>query len=56
MSLAYFEYLENADLINKEVEIYQSITAEEIKKVAAELLDPNAHVELFYLPIGQNPA
>lgn len=56
MSLAYFEYLENADLINNEVEIYQSITAEEIKKVAADLLDPNAHVELFYLPVDQNPA
>ena len=51
MSLAYFEYLENAELINHEVEIYRSITAEEVKKVAAELLAPNAHVELFYLPV-----
>ena len=51
MSLAYFEYLEDADLINHEVEIYQSISAEEIKRVAATLLDANAHVELFYLPV-----
>ena len=51
MSLAYFEYLEDANLINHEVEIYQSISAEEIKRVAATLLDANAHVELFYLPV-----
>lgn len=50
MSLAYFEYLEDANLINSEVSIYQSITAEEVRSVAAGLFNKNAHVELYYLP------
>ena len=55
MSLAYFEYLENADLINKEVEIYQSITAEEIKKWLQNCWTPMP-MSSSLPSIGQNPA
>ncbi len=34
MGLAYYELLGNADLINKEIEIYRSITTEDIMRVA----------------------
>ena len=54
MSLAYFEYLENIDLINNEVQIYQTISAEEVLRVSAEMFDENAHVELYYLPTTEN--
>ena len=54
MSLAYFEYLENIELINSEVQIYQTISAEEVLSVSAEMFDENAHVELYYLPTTEN--
>jgi predicted Zn-dependent peptidase len=40
----------NTDLINKELDIYKSITREEIREVAKKYLKPNQRVLLEYLP------
>lgn len=40
----------NTDLINDEIDIYRSITREDIKRVANEYLKPNQRVVLEYLP------
>lgn len=40
----------NTDLINKEIEIYRSITPEDIKRVANEYLNKNQRAEIYYLP------
>lgn len=46
----YFMLYDDTSLINKEIEIYKSITREEIKDVAAKYLKPNQRVVLEYLP------
>ncbi len=40
----------NTKLINEEINIYRSITREDIKRVASEFLNPNQRVVLEYLP------
>ncbi len=40
----------DTDLINKEIEIYRSITREEIQEVAKKYLNKNQRLELKYLP------
>ncbi len=40
----------NTNLINKEIEIYRSITPEDIKRVANEYLKENQRAEIYYLP------
>ncbi len=50
MSLAYYEYLENIDLINTEVNIYNNITKEDLQRVAIEMFDKNTHAEVIYVP------
>lgn len=47
-SLAYYELLGDADLMNKELGKYQSVTVEEIKTEAAKIFDPNNCSTLFY--------
>lgn len=50
-SLATYQMLYgNTELINEEIEIYRSITREEIQEVANKYLNPNQRVELEYLP------
>ncbi len=50
-SLARYHLLyNNTALINKEIEIYRSITRKEIKEVANKHLKPNQRVVLSYLP------
>lgn len=50
-SLATYHVLYgDVDLINKEIEIYRSITREEIKEVANKYLNPSARLDLDYLP------
>ena len=50
-SLARFYMLyDDTSLINNNIEIYRSITREEIKEVANKYLQPNQRVELEYLP------
>jgi len=46
----YHELYGNTDLINKEIEIYRSITREDIKRVANQYLNPNQRLVLKYLP------
>jgi predicted Zn-dependent peptidase len=47
-SLAYYELLGNADLMNSELGKYQAVTAEEIKAEAVKIFDPNNCSTLFY--------
>jgi zinc protease len=50
-SLATYHMLYgDTSLINKEIEVYRSITREEIKKVAAAFLNPSQRVVIDYLP------
>jgi len=46
----YHELYGNTDLINKEIEIYRSITREDIKRVANQYLNSNQRLVLKYLP------
>ena len=50
MSLAYFELLGSADLINKEAEEYQKVTCEDIQRVANIIFTKDNCSELNYLP------
>ncbi|MDX1313860.1 MAG: pitrilysin family protein [Eudoraea sp.] len=46
----YYMLYGDTELINKEIEIYRSITREEIKAVAEKYLKPNQRVIIDYLP------
>ena len=46
----YYMLYDDTDLINTEIDIYRSITREEIKEAATKYLQPNKRVELEYLP------
>tara|TARA_R100001369_G_scaffold29172_4_gene52675 strand:- start:168101 stop:169423 length:1323 start_codon:yes stop_codon:yes gene_type:complete len=46
----YHELFGDTNLINNEIEIYRSITREDIKRVANEYLNPNQRLVLKYLP------
>lgn len=50
MSLAAFEHLGDIDLINKEIDIYQAITAEDMMRVSRELFRHENCCELVYIP------
>lgn len=50
-SLATYNVLYgDTDLINEQIEIYRSITPEDIKRVANEYLKENQRAEIYYLP------
>jgi zinc protease len=50
-SLATYHVLQgNTDLINKEIEVYRSITREDIRDVAKKYLNSNQRVIINYLP------
>lgn len=51
MSLAYFEYIGDLDLINKEVDRYKAVTAEDIIRVSNELFIKDNCSEIIYRPI-----
>jgi predicted Zn-dependent peptidase len=51
----YYMLYGDTSLINKEIEVYRSITREEIKVVANKFLNPNQRLVLEYLP-EQNTA
>jgi len=40
----------DTNLVNEEINIYRSITREDIKRVASEYLNPNQRVVVEYLP------
>ncbi len=50
MSLAYFELLGDADLINKEASAYQKVTSADIRRVAKKIFRKENCTELTYLP------
>lgn len=54
-SLATYQMLYgNTNLINEEIDIYRSITREDIQRVAREYLNPNQRLELDYLPAEES--
>ncbi|NNL81297.1 MAG: insulinase family protein [Flavobacteriaceae bacterium] len=46
----YYMLYKDVNLINNQIDIYRSITREEIQNVAKKYLNPNQRVELEYLP------
>ncbi len=46
----YYMLFDDVNLINTEIEIYNSITREEIREIAKKYLKPNQRLELQYLP------
>ncbi len=50
----YHTFYGDTNLINTEIEIYQSVTKEEIREVARKYLMPNQRVVLDYLPGDDN--
>ena len=46
----YHELYGDTDLINEQIDIYRSITREDIKRVANKYLNPNQRLKLEYLP------
>ena len=46
----YYLLYGDVNLINKEIDIYRSITREEIRSVAQKYLSPNQRVDIEYLP------
>ncbi|WP_343488141.1 pitrilysin family protein [Allomuricauda sp. d1] len=46
----YYMLYDDTNLINTEIDIYRSITREDIREVAKKYLNPNQRVELEYLP------
>ena len=53
LSEYYVFYDGDTNLINKELDLYKSITREEIRAVAQKYLSPNQRLELHYLPEPQ---
>ena len=49
----YVFYDGDTNLINKELDLYKSISREEIRKVAQKYLNTNQRLELHYLPEPQ---
>jgi len=50
MSLGYYDYLGNTDLINDEINYYYKITSDDIMTVSKKIFTPENEVELIYLP------
>jgi len=48
INLAFFEILDDAALINREAELYQAVTVEDVLRVANEILHPNNCSTLWY--------
>ena len=49
MLLAYYELLGDADILNHEIEKYNAVTKEDIKKVANEIFNDNNSNIIYYL-------
>ncbi len=50
MNLAYYEILGDAEMINIQSQKYQNVTAEDIKRIANEILSQEQCNEIIYLP------
>ncbi|HET8810320.1 MAG TPA: insulinase family protein, partial [Flavobacteriaceae bacterium] len=53
--VTYYTLYDNTNLINKEIDIYQSITREEIKEVANKYLNDNQRLTMYYLAGSEKP-
>ena len=51
---SYYLLYKDVNLINTEIELYHSITREEIREVAQKYLNPNQRLLLDYLPANAN--
>ncbi|MBO5873452.1 MAG: insulinase family protein, partial [Rikenellaceae bacterium] len=49
MNLGFYAMMEDTDLINREVGIYRSVTAQEIMQTAQEMFRPQNSSTLLYL-------
>jgi predicted Zn-dependent peptidase len=49
----YYLLYGDINLINSNIEIYQSITREEIREVAKKYLNPNQRLIVDYVPVMQ---
>ena len=49
MNLAFAELLDEANMVNREIDLIQAVTAEEIHKAAKEILRPENCTTLYYL-------
>lgn len=49
LNLAYFEMLGDVNLINKQIENYRNVTAEQIQRVASEIFKESNSSVLYYL-------
>jgi zinc protease len=56
INLAFFELLENPDQINQEIELYRSVSQEDISHMANTLLTPENCSELYYKAKSKNQA
>jgi predicted Zn-dependent peptidase len=50
INLAYFEVLGEAELVNREAELYQKVTTADIQRVSREILTEENCSELHYIP------
>jgi len=55
MSLAFYEYLEDADMINDQIEQYINITSEDIQGMAKKVLVESNCTEVVYQKIVKTP-
>ena len=51
----YHVYFGDADLINTEIERYNKVTREDLRRVANKYLNPENRVVLYYLPKSEQP-
>lgn len=49
----YYMLYDDVNLINNEIDIYHSITREEIREVAKKYLNPNQRLLLDYVPVPE---
>ncbi len=48
MNLAYFEWMDDASLINREIDAYQAVTVNDIRETAFQLFQPDKANVVFY--------
>ena len=55
MNLAYYELMGDADLLNRQTELYFRVGAEEIKNIAAAMFRKKRATVMYYVKNGQSP-
>jgi len=54
MNLCYFEFLSQAEDLDREIEAYRKVTPDRVRALAAQLLKPERSAILRYLPNEQD--